>query len=61
MITYKDRAWCSRSTYCANEKCYRNYDVGERQENMDGVNLPISQTDMKTEDCGYEIVKLELG
>jgi len=55
MICYKDQGWCSSSDSCKNVECFRNYTPEEHQRNINGVNLPISEGDFKTEECGYEL------
>ncbi len=57
MITYKDKAWCSLSSQCGRKKCHRNYNEEEHAENKAGVNLPISQANLKTKECGHEPVQ----
>jgi hypothetical protein len=36
--------------------CIRNYSQEERERNIETVNLPIAQTEFKTDDCGFEPV-----
>lgn len=51
MITYRDRTWCAQR--CGNLECVRNYTDKDRQNNENGVDLPLSIGDMRTTRCGY--------
>ena len=51
MITYRDQAWCSQK--CDNRSCFRNYTDEEHQKNINGVDLPLSQADFKSDECGF--------
>lgn len=55
MITYKDMTWCSQA--CGNEDCFRNYTPEQRERNEGGVDLPLSQADFRTDDCGMRPIE----
>lgn len=56
MIVYKDQSWCNDSALggCGNLDCFRNYSPAQREQNENGVDLPISVAGFRTKDCGYE-------
>lgn len=60
VITYKDKAWCSERE-CGNKNCSRNYTEVEAALNERTVDLPLSQMSFKSEDCGYEQLRLREG
>ena len=55
MLTYKDRSWCSQQ--CGNITCSRNYTDAERAQNEWHVQLPVAQSNFRTDECGYQPVR----
>lgn len=61
MLCYLDRAFCMHSYCltgkCTNFDCYRNYTPNNKLRNDATVSLPISVSDFKDDDCGYEEIE----
>ena len=55
MLCYMDQGWCVHSEAlegtCVNDVCFRNYTIAKDAHNT--LDLPLSMSDFKTEDCGY--------
>lgn len=60
MIHYQDRTFCARSAAgdCVNQECSRAISQKDLQE-AERMELPLSVTDFKTEDCGYRPSELK--
>jgi len=50
MICYRDMTFCSRSSECANEACFR-YVTGSVRFNANEMGLPLALSDM-SKTCG---------